>query len=490
MISINALEAAHGINTNGLVLSPISGTPLAVISRALIDKTIAHGYLVGNVDDSDKSIDEIITTIHQLSDESETSYESHEVELNELMKRLMLNVKTNIYLTRNVVLPLVDRYTEKLNNIVNTHQLANGIALNVVDDRRVFILQHPNIIQLTERHSERTNYEVDLPRYHEDISGPELLAALRTGNKGLDDDIADWVTLNDLSSTVYSVFKNLYLKGDSNLPLTRYVNSDNPTEALIGFLLGLGLPKLKIMAEGVGLQKYEADMEAAASACAGLVNQAIKEHTLAIKRKRLVLSYPAPGRATSFDTVNNVLINRTVYDEFLERGGEVELIFGAYLTDRETDLEAILGNPTKYLDAYNRLVSQNKLTRQNKVLTAVKNGLFDLQLDICKDIDDLQDGDVETSVGRIQLLVENVEYDVNNYVRRLDFDSIENLYTLVRHFICTIFFKDSAVYDILQRMDQLGKENDNINDVAIYASVDYMVSWLMSQVTTGTDESI
>lgn len=491
MINVNTLESTHPLCGSDNKVKVIEGTPLSIVTSGVlqaIEQKVAFAFGIGKGSDDNVSVNmdciELANQISEMSKDPSLELNSQGAEFNTLTNTLTKIMKNNIYMARNIVLPLIDRYTEKVNERINQQTFANGFALDISDDAKKFILELPELDRLVRNIDGKFDSDAPLPRFHHDLNPSQIMTAMITGNKSLDDAIANWIVTNSLQSTLENVYKDLFVVGDyKGFGIGKYLSFDEPEVAIMTLMLAYGLQRDVQDNINVNATQYETVMYQVINNASYIVKSAIDNYSSATKHSRVVAKYPPAGRHLDFTSNNIIQVNQHVYNKFLEQGGSPEILFGAYLSDRETKLEALLDRKLNYIRTYNRVRNEGTLIRSNNVLTAVKQCLIEIGVDIAKDLAELQTEEKISEYGLIELVDEQYRKQIVDFTKNIFIDQVDDIYPLVRNFVCDIFFAGTEVKDLLNRIDLIDpKGEQDVNDVAIIACADLIVDWLMAQV--------
>lgn len=501
MIDINTIEAIslYVDHNSKKAIMPIPGSTLSELTRPLIEKS---KFMLSSVDN--KSIRENFTTDDIIKLVGAASYDDpdycnlHQEILDKASKDVARIMSNNILLARSVVLPMIDEYTERLTNVVSEKCNRSNLALNIIEDKKRTILASPQLKSIVRDQSDRTNYtDILLPRYHDaDIGMPQLRALVSTGQRAFDEIISAWIDVNELEASLKIVYNDIFVKpmGDRTL-FSKYINVNDYQRSIIALLLCWGLVKTPQENISKSISDYRKDMEIFAAACSGMISQAISRYERGIKNKNLVVQYPVSDRQFCFDEPekNYIIVDPEAYREFLELGGRPEMLFGSYLTgDRAVNSQGILADGERYLKEYAKQTARGRLTAINNVLTIVKAELRSISFDIIKTIDSSNDdkGAINGDVRDYEITFTGNKHlsNANAFIRSIGSKDIEDYYSLVRTFICTSFFEGSMVHKLLNKIDALDPDNtQDVNEMAIVATTDLIVDWLLSQVESDVE---
>lgn len=493
MIDINTIEAISPyVEHNGAkAIIAIPGSILSTLSQALIEKS---KFIVSSKEDGklreEFTTDDAVKLINMASTDTPEYYESHQLSLDTAVTDISRIMRNNVFLARSTVLPMIDKYTDRLTQAVSDKCNRSVLALNIVEDKKRSILAAPQLKSIVSDQKNRTQYDdIILPRHHKaDVTAPELIALLATGNKGFDEVISNWIVINALDETVKQVYNDVFIKSITNSTLfNKYINAVDYQTAIIALLLCWGLTKNVQDGISVSLTEYKEQMEVFSAACCGMISQAIHRYERGVKNKNLVLQYPARDRQFCYDQPekNCIIVDPETYSTFIEMGGRPEMLFGCYLTDRAVNIEAILADAAKYIKEYTKQTARGRLTAINNTLTIVKAELRDIAFDIVRDVSETNEGSDEVMSGGYELNFTGNKHleNANRFIQVINSKDIEDYYALVRNFICTCYFEGSMVHSLLSRIDALDPEGDkDVNEMALVATTDLIVDWLVNQI--------
>ena len=414
---------------------------------------------------------------------------THQVALDDAVTNIARIMRNNIFLARSTVLPLIDKFTEQLTSVVSEKCNRSVLALNIVEDKKRTILAVPQLKSIVSDQKHRTNYDdIKLPRHHKaDVSIPELLTFLATGNKAFDEVISNWVVSGSLAEQVKQVYNDLFVKSSSvNTMFNKYINTTDYDTAIIALLLCWGLTKNSQDDISMSLGDYKNQMEVFSSACCGVISQAISRYERGVKNKNLVIQYPVSNRQFCYDQPekNCIIVDPETYANFLDMGGRPEMIFGSYLTDRAINVEGILADAPKYIKEYAKQTARGRLTSINNTLTIVKAEMRLIALEIEKDVTEYNYAEGNTSGGYELNFTGNKHLEnANRFIQAINSKDIEDYYALIRNFVCSCYFEGSMVHSLLNRIDVLDPAGDkDINEMALVATTDLIVDWLVNQI--------
>lgn len=497
MLNLNTIEAISPfvMHNSRRRFITIPGSMLSQLTQNLIEKQqVLASIKHDGAPHVEYDINDLANMVSVGSQDDVTATQCHQDVLDEATTTVMRVMRNNIKLTRGTILPLIDRYTDELTKVISEKCNRSVLALNIIEDTSVTILSSNQLKSIVAEQANWRRYdEITIPRVHEiELSLPELVQLLKTGQAKFDTLVSNWINVNGLEFRIKEIYSDLFLKSDGKTTddlFLKYINIDSFDSALIALLLCWGLSQN--LQDGINLShsEYKTIMNIFSSGCCGIISQSISKYERAGKNKDLIIKYPANNRQFCYDDVskNNIIVNGETYAKFLEMGGTPEMIFGSYLTTRATRASIILDNAKNNIKTYNQVINRGKLTSINNTLTIVQEELRRIAFDIVKSIND-QTSNRDDQDYLIEFTGNDHMVKANEYIRTLNSRHLDDYYTTVRNFVCRCFFDGTMVLDLLDRIDTLaGKdESKDINELALVATIDLVVDWFISQIQYDT----
>lgn len=499
MLTANTMEAIAPIIEQGgdRRLVAIPGSVLSTLTQGVIEKHQVLTAMNATEDPGDLSLDDIIKNVIQACDENFGTEHSGRESLKDAVNSISKVMRNNILLARGTVLPLIDKYTDQLTQVISDKCNRSILALNIIEDTKYTILASPQLKSVVGDQKSRTVYsDIALVRVHQgDISAAELMEIMKTNSKAFDDVIVEWVKASELEGLIKQVYHDLFVGRQVTNQEELFLSHVNPARyevAIIALLLCWGLVRSPQENINLPLSDYKTKMELFSAGCSGIIAQAIARYERAAGSKNLIVQYPASNRQFCYDDLdkNHIIVNPEIYAKFLEMGGRPEMIFGNYLTRRDTRLSDILESAEESLREYKTQVARAKLTSINNTLTIAQTELRSIAFDLVKSVSEAADASVanETPVRYEITFTGNAHLQkASAFINSLNARHLDDLYATVRNFVCRCFFDGSMVLGLLDRIDALDPNNDkDINELALVATVDLVVDWLINQIESDT----
>ncbi len=496
MYGINHLENSLPIlkKLGNTALATINGSELANIAEPEIDRVIT---VFDGIDDKmieAMSPDEVMKLMAEAAEVRNGDYDSRECCIAQLSNMVTDVARKNIYLAQNVVLPLVEEYTDILNVKLQASTGISNLAIRVVADNSGGILNSTNLIHLIEHYKDGSGngYSVNAHKLHGNIE--YLRPLLTTGSEKFDEFINQWYATNNvkLDKVLVDVY-NAVFANSVRVELRRVFIELGFESALFSILLAKSF--MKETPEGVAmpLEDYNSALSTVIAAGCVFLGRTITKYENNIRKGGLILKFPVRGREYNFEDTfsgeNDILVSPDVYEEYLNQGGSPEAIIGSYLTSNIIDKESILAKKEELENAYDRMANAGRLNRLHNRLDLVKDCLHTVARSVLKDINGkFNENSPYTGV---QYDTRNFGPEINEFIKRVTIHDVDDIYVLMRRFVCSIFFADTHVEELLLKIDILAKDSPDkdVNELAIIASIDFVVEWLVSQLTFETPDS-
>ena len=174
--------------------------------------------------------------------------------------------------------------------------------------------------------------------------------------------------------------------------------------------------------------------------------------------------------------VTTVTVNGPVYRDWIDQGGENEVLFGNLLDQPSSiTVEEINAKKETLLAAWNRYVATLTTVESNKRFIRVKQLLEKHFYDQLKDIPE----DEVATLG-------NREIILKAFLAQLELvreDELNDIYGLVLRLLCRSRFQRTDAEEILTGIERVKRENPHIDvrEAAAMSMIEYVSSWLASQ---------
>lgn len=366
---------------------------------------------------------------------------------------------------RNLIIPATNEIFQRAYDATSDEVDRGGILVNIrTDGSEKEIWSNPALLSLLAAHAESGDvrggkvcgitfpplpFETLLSYIH------QINPVLNPSINSLLGDEADSIVTN-----VYQYVFNVQGQPCDVAPRTQY---------LISFLLALAL-KENIPEGVVGVDdagQYRAALDKVADSNAALLRQQI-EHSVQLTRSgRLIISFPAPGTPLTRDSV--IVVNGGLYESWLEAGGSVDAILGAYASrNQPTNGAEILENKPQLERDWIRHVGLAQSTIRDDFQRVYVNRLR---------------GAIHDYADEVKLKVSSEAID-RLYDPNVSVDP-DNAYTFTREAVVDSLFDDNDDCNaVLNEIDAISVAVPGISleDATDLGIIDWLSGWALKQV--------
>lgn len=297
---------------------------------------------------------------------------------------------------------------------------------------------------------------------------------LLTGDESFDAYISKWISSvgkDRLNSYVFTMSPDSFLPIETVLDycLANYLFYRNLS---IKLDINVGLTTVQLKVKANVLKNFYTTY----------LNRSLKEYTRFVSVGQLLspvsdVSFRQPSNG---DKLRLIVLNDT-FDKFIEGGGSLECLFGYIADENSTNktYKEILGNQTRYLDAWKTVRSMYTIKANNSRLDNFKTAIsiaYD-KLNMT-----LADGEEEARVANPNYHVK-VDKALDKYMASLTLSSIDNLDDVCISVIAGIRYNYTNAYVFLVEMNNMLKMSDKITveEAALFASMRYITEYMMGQ---------
>lgn len=365
---------------------------------------------------------------------------------------------------RNNIIPATNEIFQKAYDATSDEVDRGGILVNIqTDGTEKEIWSNPALLALVAAHADTGTYDgaqirtINFP----DQPNDTLLATLHTVNPLLNPGI-DALLGDEALSAVGKVYRSMFnVTGE---PCDIYPR----IQFLIGLLLAIALKEN--IPEGVtgvdDSNQYKAVLDAFGDSCAARLKQLLDYSTNITRNGRLITEFPPEG--TPLTAKSTIVVNGALYNSWLESGGSVDAILGAYASrDRLTNGGDILEHKPRLEREWLKMVGIAQSAAR----------------------DDFQRVFVNRLRGEIHNYAEDtglkVKADaINTLYSPEAFVTPDTAYTFARDAVIDALFPEGEYRPLLNEIDSISESVPGISleDATELGICDWLTSWALSQV--------
>lgn len=463
MIKMSSLWAVEPLTTKltskQLQLEPLSQSPLSALVKA------TYSPRLDLVDDVP-----VVERIQKASSDADVGGEvEHDVVMAELRTLVGESVQKTLTTAKDVVNPLITRSVERLQERLarESQKLLVPFEIQPVNYARVW--RSPALGDVVERYAEQPVLPVLLPAVMPELSEETLLGYLQTGISSFDSEVRELINSKP-SGWLVALFDSIFTaKGSKdNLDRVLTVSHDVRDEVLVVYLLTRRLKEDPPEGVRQDLGEYRSRMALLMNQSGRCVARLLSLRERERKVQTLVYSWPQ-GSLDAVREGNCVIrVNGELYLEWLNAGGQPEVLFGAFLDNKVRTYDVLLEKAESYKTLWERQlrVLRTKVAFQEQNL--IMSGLERVGTDLIEEVRDAHAVDAAQLHSRLQKVLKDIRTD-----------ELTNLYKVSRKVICRVLFAHTDVELLLTSIDRQCELNPDIpvREAALLATIQYVTDW-------------
>lgn len=373
-------------------------------------------------------------------------------------------IAANIVSTvRDRIIPAVNSIFEKAYEATQEHVDAGGVLITIkTDGSDSELWQNPALLEIIEGYSATGTLEgthlsgITFP----ELSTETLIGHIHSVNNVINAQL-DNILAGDMAEKVSNVYNELFNTGLPFAPV-----QCPRIKHLLGMLLGIALREnIPDGVTGSGeVAHYRTAMDKVIASCAVHVKRQIDYIANLAKSNRLIVEFPAPG--AELRQGESIIVNGLLYEGWLEAGGSVDAILGAYVS------------PDQPRNANLIMDSKDQLER----IWVRRVGL--LQARVRDDFERVFANDLRREIFAYaeEAGMKVDQEGINKMYERTSSIDPDNAYAFTRRIVIATLFGGGDYLQILENIDSLSERLPGIEltDAIDLAIVDWLVDWALS----------
>ena len=461
-------EVVEQLRSAGKVAAPVPGTPLE-----LLNTTIPFNE---HADDSHYAVHDIVGNSQSATHQEDKSH--HCVELDTLVKSSAKRVRALLDLARNYVNPMVEQVVSDVNAEYTRRLKKVAVNLEVVTSKQNPLFKNDSIRDLVTARARDIGRDItERPSFYTDFI-TDKIGYLSNSNVGLEAELAMYFGQKG-EEHLNRVFEQFFLKGS---PWEVGVDEDDALTVLIfTYKLARDADSENFLEE-VGLGTVRESLDRLGSLAANKLRAFFIKYDRREKNKRMIISYPPANQPLTNRGARDplqIVVEETLYNEFLEAGGSPDILCGAYLVDQERQVEVLLENQNKYLERWQRRVNNIRQTNEQAKFDILKRTIV---TSISKQLSE----DFQQAEG-LPFDRKDILDQVTTYLAELSPLAVKDPYPAILRIVTLYVFQNKHAERFLLDMQAINKHNPEIDmrHVAAQATLNYIMNWVRSQIVIG-----
>lgn len=474
MLNQNTAQAAHAFIENcidqGLLLSPAPNSPLGLLVEESVhpDIALAADYIARD----EKDNPEIWLTAFAPHKEFSGAEDMHAQTLDDASTVIANSVSKTIDIARNHVNPVVLKVIKDIQHAFeNSHLgLAANIGMRFSDENS--LLNSTDFISMVNgaAASSILNRIPGVGGFKE-LAKSEIITLLKSDVDTIDVEIAKWISAVG-DTRIKEIFEYAFVWSGTDIK-----NDLIDVDFAIGtFLFANHIYKNEetlVHVNNLSLSELRARLSVLINQSAAFVKGRLNAISNNVKRGQMIESYPRPDNNGAYTENNQVIINRSLFEDFISKGGNIEMIYGNTLSDeRGYTVDAILSNGKKT----ERLWESHMLNLRNQAdsnkLNIFKRTIISSTGQWIKDHDDF-------SISH-----DNIIITVRSLVSNIDYSHLGDIYNTVLNILDKTLFNNTDAVKYLRIMNRYAEEQPNLElrQIATLAATEYVAAWVSSMI--------
>lgn len=455
-------------------------TPVATLADPIIAPALFY-----DPNSEDYSSVASIAALLERNSVFKTGTDEYDLTLKNFTELVSDTIRRTVYLTKSVALPVIEDITTSAEVKLNEITGGEGLALSILPDTQSDMLENPTLISVMEPYVPVASGNYKTVNVHDPRDGKQLIEIMRVGYDSFDKDLQEWMGTHLSTDIVTDIYDRVFSTVGRSVPISTVFDggADTYPEALICFLLCRGLSLNPDDNINMSASEYDKAMAMVSNYSAVTVKTAMQRHRTVDKLGRLVLRYPRLGEELSYDKPEQgvIVVNKRIYDRFLNEGGSPEVVMGSYLHDRVNDVETLLANRDTYIKYYNtRLLKVRSDNKLRVIITMRKHIELLIANEIVKSLPEVEDKGVWKGISLDHVVAQT---HLRKCIDRLVLSDMDDMYSTVRDIVLKVFFNETDVPKLIELIDSNSQgEDTDIKSAVNVAIIDYIVDWFMHQI--------
>lgn len=451
----------------GRVLTPVKNTPLSELAACCMS-VIRDENTISRTSSEELNLESICFDAVDLSNmfngKIQTSSD-HDVIMDRATKLATDVMQRNLLLTRSHVQPMVRDLVERVETALQDfHDVT--FQTPILTDKVLDAFTHPHIVDLVDSATQQAYYEdfpfiTNFPTLSAEVIR-ELIPSMSSDLDKRIQEVLDAIGAERLIELYTEAFV------DGGITLKKYTRN----EYIIVLLITNSILTTKPATLDSNINEFFDKLYAMRSQTALRIKNDLTRWREAYENNRLIISYPSQITAGKESSTDPIIVHDELYTEWLTGGGEPDLIYGAYFSDRPMNGQEILRERGKYQYEAQQYLTQLKAANENKrsavIRRALRAGMTELyEVEIAKEESVLN----ETHRGAFN--------DLLNNATSLELDDTLGYATLL---VCDSFFPNTYAKKIIDGINKYQNQypTSRVEDLVTLVIHDLLVEWVVN----------
>lgn len=472
MLDVNSIGSAviflQGLMARGKVIEPVAGTPLAELASCCMSIMRTEERLGGTTEDIQlESICFNVVDSSNLYNQNIQTSSDHDVYMERAITMASDVMQRNLTVTRNKVQPMVRELVEAVE--LELQNFSNITFQTPIQTDKVYdVFSHPYVTDIVEAATENAYYG-DLPF----ITGFPIL-----DTEAIRDLIPSMNT--DLDKRVSEVLESLGAEGLINLYTRTFVDGSisvthsGRNEQIILLLITMNLLSTKPVSMTAQLDEFFDRLYVLKTQLALRIKNDLLRWKNAYEANSLIIAYPEGITGAQSTSSAPIIVHDELYTEWLSAGGDTDLIYGAYFSDRPLGGQEILNNRVKYQYEAKQYLEQLSSANESKRSAVIRRTLRSKLIELYE-TETKEEGSGLNETHRTAF------NNILNDATTLELNDTLAFSTLL---VCNSFYPETYAKKIIDGINHYQKlhPSTQVEDLATLVISDILVEWVVNLI--------
>lgn len=430
---------AEMLKRNGYAVEPTQSTPLYQLTSDTM--SLLQGQSSNAVDPENMSaLAAMVQGEAKLGENTAGGYACHDEHMAAAAEGMASIIRANLQTVRGVVRPMIDEIVAEVNKNLSALS-AVAIVTPIVEDHVSGIFFDPMIKEIMKKPSSVVMQDLPGVSFFAVIDLPQVNGLIHTGMTKVDamiDELVESVGAERL----LALYADHFAVNQAGVVVEAASTRDE-------FML------LLLMARGLSsrIDEYSESKSSHTSIEMVLtdfmeqlklrIETSLYKFDMAVQNHQLVVSYPDELTIDANKVSKPILVNGEVYRDWLEEGGEPEILYGAMLKDRATGAVTLFENRAAYQAACQKYLAEIEERNETSKDTTIRFSIASA---------------AETYINRVEELPgcklpkEQAIASIRSAANKMYATNLDNVYIEVKNIVCRTLFADTHVEEVIDHM--------------------------------------
>lgn len=361
---------------SGKTLEPVKNTPLSELTQCCLhvlrdERTLGKGDETMNLE----SICYDIVDMSNMFNGKIQTASDHDVYLDRATKLAGEVIQRNLNITRNHVQPMVRDLVERVE--VALQDFSNvTFQTPILTDKVLDVFTHPLIEDMV-KEAAASAYYADFPFINSfpALAAESIRELIPSMNSELDKRVEEVIEAIGASRLI-ELYSDAFVTGE--LTIKKCMRN----EYILLFLMLNNLLTTKPAGVNAKVEEFYDKLHDMRKQAALRIRNDLQRWREGYESNSLIIAYPPSITADKTTTSDPIIVHDELYTEWLTAGGEPDLIYGAFFSDRPLNGQAILTERGKYqyeaLQYLSQVQAANESKRSSVIRRTLRAGLTEL----------------------------------------------------------------------------------------------------------------